>query len=139
LFGSSTSKSFDLINDPPPHGGVNVFEFLKGQVGGLIIERVNSGYNLWSNRAVSMNEVIRGNRRGQVPGKVYLNEQETSSDVVMRIPIEQIALVKYYEAGSIMLPGAGASPILAFWTKKQEDIGDANINDMGYVMQNGFS
>ena len=139
MFGSSTSKSFDFINDPPPHGGVNVFEYLQGQVSGLIIERANTGYNLWSSRAVSMNEVIRGNRRGQVPGKVYLNEQESSSDAVMRIAIDQIALVKYYEPGSIMLPGAGLSPILAFWTKKPEDMDNAVKNDMPYVMQNGYS
>jgi hypothetical protein len=139
IFGSSTSKTFDFINDPPAHGGVDVFESLQGQIGGLIIEKVNTGYNLWGNRSVSTLEALRGNRRGQVPGKVYLNEQESSSDAVMRIPIDQIALVKYYEAGSIMLPGAGASPILAFWTKKQEDMDDAITNDMGYVMQNGYS
>jgi hypothetical protein len=139
MFGSSNSKTFDFINDPPAHGGINVFESLQGQVGGLIIERVNTGYNLWSSRSVSTNEVLRGNRRGLVPGKVYLNEQESSSDVVMRIPIEQIALVKYYEPGSIMLPGTGLSPILAFWTKRQEDMDNAIKNDMAYVMQNGYS
>jgi len=139
IFSSSTSRSFDFINNPPPHGGLNVFDYLQGQVGGLIIEKVNTGYNLWSNRSVSMNEVIRGNRRGLVPGKVYLDEQESSSDAVMRIPINQIALVKYYEPGSIMLPGVGMSPILAFWTKRQEDQGDASINNMSYVMQDGYS
>jgi len=139
VFASSTSKTFDFINDPPAHGGVDVFESLQGQIGGLTIEKVNTGYNLWSSHSVSTLEVLRGNKRGLVPGKVYLNELESSSDAVMRIPIDQIALVKYYEPGSIMLPGIGTSPILAFWTKKQEDMGEAITNVMSFIMQNGFS
>lgn len=139
IFQSSTAKSFDFINNPPAHGGVNVFEYLQGQVGGLIIEKVNTGYNLWNSRSVSFNEVLRGNTRGLVPGKAFLNETETSTDVIMRIPINQIALVKYYEPGSIQIPGVGASSILAFWTKKPEDMIEKISNDMPFVMQNGYS
>jgi hypothetical protein len=139
LFASASSKTFDFITDPPPHGGINVFDYLQGLVSGLIIEKVNTGYNLWSSRSVSTNEVLRGNRRGLVPGKVYLNEIESSSDAVLRIPLDQIAMVKYYDPGSIMLPGIGASPILAVWTKHAEDMGTAVSNDMNYVMHNGYS
>jgi hypothetical protein len=139
LFAASNGKTIDFISNPPDRRNLNIFEYLQGQVGGLMIEKVNSGYNLWSARSVSIGEVVRGNRKGLVPGKVYLNEQESTSDAVMRIPIDQIALVKYFEPGSIQLPGVGMSPVLAFWTKTQEDQGVDVASDMKNITVAGYS
>ena len=122
MFSTSRSRTIDLLADPPTNQGINIFDYLQGRVGGLIIEKAGqSRYNLWNNRSRSTNEVVRGNPRGMVPGKVYLNDMESSSDVVASTAISQFALVKYFEPGSIMLPGIGISSVLAFWTKQQED------------------
>jgi hypothetical protein len=137
LFNSSPAKSYDFINNPPPvRGGTNVFDYMQGQIAGLSIEKAGGGYNIWSNRAQSL---YMGNRNSLIAGKVFLDEMETTSQVIMRVPIDQIAMVKYFEPGALMLPGVGAAPILAVWTKRPEDMVNNTPLNMDYILFPGYS
>jgi hypothetical protein len=123
LFSGSNSRSVDLVTHPPSRGAQNIFEYLQGDIAGLRIERQGGGYVLWSNRSPSTLEALRGNSQGSVPVKIFLNESEVPSTQVSSIPVSQIALVKYFSPGNIMLPGIGLSGVFAVYTKKPEDNG----------------
>src|SRR5205085_3789181 len=95
---SSTSYSYniDLENNPDRSGGQNVFEYLKGRVPGLIINRTaGGGYSIESTRSISTLDVIQGGN-GLVDGLVYLNESPVTTDIVANLSIDQIALIKFY-------------------------------------------
>jgi len=163
LFQSSNGKSIDLVKDPPQHGG-NILDYINGKIPGLQIFRGAEGYVLSSNRSPSMNSIKEGQgivtfqapsqstgqmvnvkagldmnaNKGLLPAQVYLDEVETTPNTIASIPIEQIALVKYYDPGTIMVPGAGASAVLAFW-RKTEMADNAQVTDnMNYVTVPGY-
>ena len=139
LFNASPAKIYDFITHPPSRAGINVFDYLQGQISGLTIEKAGGGYNLFSSRAISTYEQFFGNRRGMVPGKVFLDEVESNTQTVMRIPIQQIALVKYFEPGALMLPGVGQSPILAVWTKTPADLATPAPIELNFARHPGYS
>ncbi|MFI5133044.1 MAG: hypothetical protein ACHQEB_01845 [Chitinophagales bacterium] len=139
IFGSSTGRILDFINDPPSSQGINIFDYLQGGLPGLIINRMGGNYTLQSNRSASTNEVLQGNRSGLVAPKVFLDEMESTTAAIAAIPINQIAMVKYYEPGNIMLPGIGISAVLAVWTKNQDDLGSDQFAGMKSFSYPGYS
>jgi hypothetical protein len=164
LFQSSNGKTIDLVKEPPQHGG-NILDYINGKIPGLQIFRGPEGYVLSSNRSPSMSTIKEGQgivtfkapsvaqgkmvdvkagldmvaNNGQIRTQVYLDEMETTPSALASIPIELIALVKYYDPGQIMVPGAGASAILAVWKKTELQDNTRITDDMGYVMINGYS
>jgi hypothetical protein len=73
-------------------------------------------YDLISPRSVSLTGA-------RIQAKVYLNEiEQDGTSAVATIPLNQIALVKYFTPGYIALPGVGLSPVLAVYTKKFDDM-----------------
>jgi hypothetical protein len=107
---SNMARVLDLVNDPPLTGG-NLFDYLQGKFSDLIIRRISgSEYALSSRRPLSLNypPLI----------KIYLNEQQSATDFITIIPIQEIALVKYYPPGNSHLSGVGINGVLAIYTKK---------------------
>jgi hypothetical protein len=118
----SSARVVDLVTEPPSYKTGNIFDYIVGKIGGVTIEKAGGRYTIYSLRSTSTREALSGNSRGAVAGKVFLDEQETSADQVARFPLEQIALVKYFAPGSIMLPGIGLSCVLSVYTRKPEDM-----------------
>src|SRR5688572_13327801 len=114
------SKTVDFINEPPRSGAMNIFEYLRGKISGLTIEYKNGKYSIESGRSISLNDARAGN--GLVDGKLYLNESEVDANILAQVSISQIALVKFYPPGSIMLPGTGISCVLAVYTKQFDEV-----------------
>jgi hypothetical protein len=164
LFQSSNGKTIDLVKDPPQHGG-NILDYINGKIPGLQIFKGPEGYVLSSNRSPSMSTIKDGQgivtfqapslaqgkmitvksgldmnaNNGLLKAQVYLDEMETTPNTIATIPIEQIALVKYYDPGTIMVPGAGASAVLAVWKKTEMQDNNKMTDDMNYVMVAGYS
>jgi hypothetical protein len=94
----------DLLTNPPNNQSGNIFDYVSGQIGGLTVVKSGGSYTLRTVRGTSTLEVIRGNSSGQVAAKVFLNETEVTTDVIARIPVDQIALVKFFPTGAISIP-----------------------------------
>jgi hypothetical protein len=135
----TNSKIVDLINEPPANTSGNIFDYIQGKLSGFTIDKAGGNYAIYSSRSLSTMELLlNNNKRGQVPGKMYLDETETSSDAIARIPLNQIALVKYFPPGAIMVPGTGISCVLAVYTKKQRDMNTTNLNYSGSILFPGY-
>lgn len=140
---NANAKMINLIDEPPNNISGNIFDYITGRLSGVSIEKKgSSNYVLYTSRSTTSGEVIRNvnttsvtgpggvartpqdfNDLGRVAGKFYLDEVEVTSDVIARITVDQIALVKYFPPGAIMLPGIGLSGVLAVYTKKPGDMG----------------
>ena len=110
---SATAKVVNLINEPPGTGG-NIFDYLQSKIAGLMITGVGNDYSIRTTRGFSLS--------GFAPIRIYLNEFETNTSFIVGIPLQEIALVKYYPPGNSQLPGIGAAGVLAIYTKKNEDV-----------------
>ena len=110
---SNMARLVDLVNSPPLMSGINILDYLQGRIPGLFISKLGTSYVLTSQRRTSMFY--------QPPIRIYLDEQETSSDFVTGIRLQDIALVKYFPPGASSLPNIGSSGVLAIYTKKGED------------------
>jgi hypothetical protein len=53
--------------------------------------------------------------------RLYLEEQETTAGSITIIPLQEIAMVKYFPPGTSSLPGVGIAGVLAVYTKKPTD------------------
>jgi hypothetical protein len=134
----SSSRVVDLVTEPPSQTTGTIFDYIVAKMGGFTIEKAGGRYAIYSSRSTSTQEALRGNSRGLVPGKVYLDEQETTTDNIARIPLEQIALVKYFAPGSITLPGVGLSCVLAVYLRKPEDMGTVNRSYTNSIVFPGY-
>jgi hypothetical protein len=135
LFSNTTiSKTIDLINDPPASLSGNVFDYLQNRIAGLRITRKNAiQYEITSPRSFSLTG------KG-IPVKIFLNEMEQDgTESVATIPIEQIALIKYFKPGTIALPGVGISPVLVVYTKKVDDVLPQQSGFIKYFKYPGYT
>jgi hypothetical protein len=128
---SNMTTTVDLINDPPNQGGINIFDYLQGRVRGLMITRTSDGYQLTSNRKLSLFY--------EPPMRLYLDEQETTAGSITIIPLQEIAMVKYFPPGSASLPGVGIAGVLAVYTKKPSDGYNTNPASKGQFVYRGYS
>ena len=128
---SNMSAIVDLINDPPNLGGTNIFDYLQGRVRGLMITRTNDGYQLTSNRKLSLFY--------EPPIRLYLDEQETTAGSITIVPLQEIAMVKYFPPGTSSLPGVGIAGVLAVYTKKPTDGYHTTSASKAQFMYRGYS
>ena len=114
LFGSMNASIFDMVNEPPKPASQRILDFLIGKVAGLHIERRGNNYSVTSTRAMS----ITG---GLIPVQIFLNEMPVMADELLSLTVADVALVKYFKAGSNMMAGFGISGKLAIYTRAAED------------------
>jgi hypothetical protein len=107
LFRSGDSYQFDLINDPAALGMLSVFNYLQGRVAGLQVTVGGAdGPGLsW---------------RGGTP-QVFLDELPVDADVVMNIPMSDIAYVKVMRPPFVGAAGGGGSGAISVYTRKGGD------------------
>ena len=133
LFSSMGNVTvLDLVNEPP-HGGQNIFQYLQGRVAGLRVDwRGGSNYSLTTSRAMSMTG-------GMIPVQIFLNELEVDASALLGISIKDIALVKYFPAGTNTMIGFGISGKLAIYTKKMEDYTPAELGQYNFFYVEGYA
>jgi hypothetical protein len=133
LFSSMGNVTvLDLVNESP-HGGQNIFQYLQGRVAGLRVDwRGGSNYSLTTSRAMSMTG-------GMIPVQIFLNELEVDVSALLGISIKDIALVKYFPAGTNTMVGFGISGKLAIYTKKIEDYTPAELGQYNFFYVEGYT
>jgi hypothetical protein len=134
----SSARVMDLVTDPPSTMQGNILDQIIGKMSGFTIEKAGGRYAIYSSRSTSTREALSGNSRGLVAGKVFLDEQETTLDNIARIPLDQVALVKYFAPGSIMLPGIGLSCVLSVYTRKPEDLNNSKKKYTNSIIFPGY-
>jgi hypothetical protein len=132
MFASMNASVFDFVNDPPKPGSQRILDYLQGKIAGLTIERRNGSYRVTSTRAMS----ITG---GLIPVQIFLNEIPVEPEVLLSLPVSEIALVKYFKAGSNMMAGFGISGRLVIYTKRPEDIDFGDISNARAFIYRGYS
>ncbi|HTE24917.1 hypothetical protein [Flavitalea sp.] len=111
---SNMAKVIDLINEPVK-AGANILDYLQGKISGLNIVRLNNGYQLTSTRVSTMTDPYPH-------VNVYLDEQLSNQDFVRTLPVNDVALVKYFPPGNSGMLGMGNIGALAIYTKRPEDL-----------------
>lgn len=118
IFSSTNMvRILDLVNNEPGAGAQNVFQYIQGRIGGLRI--IPSGnpptYTIYSGRAMSLTG-------GPVPVPLFLDEAPTTSLQLATIPMNQVAMIKYFQSGFMGNPGIGSTQALVVYTRKASDL-----------------
>lgn len=132
LFQNSVmSKNLDFINDPPPATGVTILDYLQGMINGLQISNLGGGnYSITSNRMTSFS--------GPAQVVVFLDEQITTPNFLLGVPVREVALVKYYAPGTHQLVSGQFVGALCIYTKKWDDYPETDQpNNQSFVVK-GF-
>jgi hypothetical protein len=114
-----TSKTYDLINNPPPPGiSISIIDYCTSLVFNINVRKTMDGYEVTSTRhAGSISD------KGVSPVKLYLDEQEVASSTFNFIHPDDVALVKYFPPGQSQIASGG---VLAIYTKKADDLNASN-------------
>ncbi len=138
LSNMTQARVLDFINEPPTGGAPNIFEYLKGRLAGVMISRVRGTYILESFRGLSISNMTMGGN-GLIDGVFYLNDREATSDELSFIPLDRIALVKYFPPGTLLLMGVGTAPVLAVYTKEGDDLRTMASSHLNVFRYPGYS
>ncbi|MFS8082485.1 MAG: hypothetical protein ACMG51_03460, partial [Ginsengibacter sp.] len=105
LFSGGDSYQFDMVNDPFAKSAYSIFNYLQGKVAGLQINTTSNPPTLtW---------------RGGTP-LIYLNEVQSSADMISDIPVSDIAYIKVMRP-PFMGGSGGSSGAIAIYTRKGGD------------------
>lgn len=129
--GGATAFSVDVLHDEKAWTKIDIFNYIRGTMPGLII----GPFNLASGRSLEY---------GGKPVLVYIDEQEMSSADIDRLWIEDIAYIKLIPRfiGRGADPGGGSmNPALCIYTKKGDDAIDRRPKetDLNMVKVAGYS
>lgn len=132
LFNNSNmARIVDLVNFPAAIHSGNILDYIQGRIPGLFVSKAGSDYVLTSQRRASL--------FNQPNIRTYLNEQEISISVIASIPLDEIALVKYFPPGASALSGIGSAGVLAVYTKKIEDRAFEGMAELEKFTYPGYS
>ena len=122
-----TSRTYDLINNPPPNNAGSILEYLQNILINVSIRRTLEGFELKTTRGVgSLQNYKKGFQNGgnQESNSIllYLDEQQVESNVFFGIHPYDVALVKYFPPGQSQISFNQGMGILVIYTKKGEDL-----------------
>jgi hypothetical protein len=123
----TTSRTYDLINNPPNFNGGTILDYLQNILNNVSIRRTLEGYELSTTRGVgSLQNYKKGLQNGgnheQTSILLYLDEQQVESNVFFGIHPNEVSLVKYFPPGQSQLPFNQGMGILLIYTKKGNDM-----------------
>ncbi|MEN9686123.1 MAG: hypothetical protein RLZZ28_1909 [Bacteroidota bacterium] len=126
LFSGGDGFTFDLVDDPSALGVLDVLSYLQGRVAGLQIS--GSG----SNMSMSW--------RGATPD-LFVNEMQSSIDVVQSISVRDIAMVKVFRPPFFGSIGGGSGGAIAIYLRKGSEArkGDPNSKGLENTVLGGYS
>ena len=126
MFQGVDGTSFDLSNDPSAMGAMDIISYLQGKVAGLQISGTGASASVsW---------------RGSTPD-FFLNEISTQIDMIVTMPISDIAYIKAIRPPFFGSPGGGSGGAIAIYTKKGKSSrgGNENSKGMEYTVLGGYS
>jgi hypothetical protein len=126
MFSGFDGTSFDLTNDPSAMGGINILTYLQGKVAGLQI----------SVAGAQASASWRGSNTD-----FFLNEISTPLDMILSLPISDIAYVKAIRPPFFGSLGGGSGGAVAIYTKKGKSSrgGSENSKGMENTVLGGYS
>jgi hypothetical protein len=126
MFSGFDGTSFDLTNDPSATGGINILSYLQGKVAGLQI----------SVSGAQASASWRGSNTD-----FFLNEISTPLDMILSLPISDIAYVKAIRPPFFGSLGGGSGGAVAIYTKKGKNSrgGSENSKGMENTVLGGYS
>ena len=122
-----TSRTYDLINNPPSNNAGSILEYLQNILINVTIRRTLEGFELKTTRGPgSLQNFKKGipNGGNQESSSIllYLDEQQVESNVFFGIHPYDVALVKYFPPGQSQIPFNQGMGVLVIYTKKGEDL-----------------
>ena len=122
-----TSRTYDLINNPPSNNAGSILEYLQNLLINVSIRRTLEGFDLKTTRgAGSLQNYKKGIQNGgsQESSSIllYLDEQQVESNVFFGIHPYDVALVKYFPPGQSQIPFNQGMGILVIYLKKGNDL-----------------
>lgn len=126
MFQGVDGTSFDLTNDPSAMGAMDIISYLQGKVAGLQISGTGAQASVsW---------------RGSTPD-FFLNEISTQMDMIVSLPISDIAYIKAIRPPFFGSMGGGSGGAIAIYTKKGKSSrgGAENSKGMEYTVLGGYS
>jgi hypothetical protein len=126
MFTGFDGTAFDLTNDPSATGSVNILQYLQGKVAGLQI----------SVSGAQASASWRGSNTD-----FFLNEISTPLDMILSLPISDIAYVKAIRPPFFGSLGGGSGGAVAIYTKKGKSNrgGSENSKGMENTVLGGYS
>ena len=122
-----TSRTYDLINNPPNNNGGTILDYLQNVLNNVSIRRTFEGYELTTTRGVgSLQNYKKGIQNGgnfeSTKILLYLDEHQVESNVFFSIHPYDVSLVKYFPPGQSQIPFNQGMGVLVIYTKKGEDL-----------------
>lgn len=128
VFRAMGKTNIDNINQPPGDRSANAMDFIKNR-----IQQVE----LQGNRFVSRkNFSLMTGQKWAVD--VYLDESPVNADQLRSIRVDEIALVKYYEAGFVGAASSSPGGLIAVYTKRKEK-NQPPVDKLDFFIRNGYS
>lgn len=129
LFRSDNGQVFDMMNETAALSAFNVFQFLQGRVAGLQISSTGGGPNA---PTISW-------RGGQTA--IFLDEVPVSPDVLMGVPVTDIAYVKTFRPPFFGATLGGSGGAIAVYTKKGNDAENIakNMKGLNFLYIPGYT
>ena len=126
-----TSRTYDLINNPPNNNGGTILDYLQNILNNVTIRRTLEGYELSTTRGVgSIQNFKKGIQNGgnheQSSILLYLDEQQVESSIFFSIHPYEVSLVKYFPPGQSQIPFNQGMGVLLIYTKKGDDLNSSN-------------
>jgi len=126
LFSGDAAYQYDLINDTRAQSAINVFNYLQGQVPGLMITQQSDG-------ETTLN--WRGNTT-----QLFLDEiRADDPDMLYSLSMADIAYIKIFRPPFFGAVGGGGGGAISIYTRKGNDIQSRPGVGIPFIMLTGYS
>lgn len=109
LFKKGNATELNLLDDPLATSYTDIVSYIQGKVPSLYFDGA-AGKFLWMR-----------NRSGENGPALYLNEMQTTYDVVSSIPVANVAFIKVFRPGFVGGVGSGTGGAIVIYTKSGSD------------------
>lgn len=107
LFKKGNATELDLLDDPLATSYTDIVSYIQGKVPSLYFK---GGKFLWMR-----------NRAGENGPALYLNEMQTTYDLISSIPVANVAYIKVFRPGFVGGAGSGTGGAIVIYTKSGSD------------------
>ena len=109
LFKKGNATQLDVLDDPLSTSYTDIVSYIQGKVPSLYYDAA-AGKFLWMR-----------NRSGENGPALYLNEMQTTYDVVSSIPVANVAYIKVFRPGFVGGAGSGTGGAIVIYTRSGGD------------------
>ena len=125
LFTGDAAYQYDLVNDTRAQSAINVFNYLQGQVPGLMITQQSDGETTLT---------WRGNTT-----ELFLDEMRSQPDFLYSLSMGDIAYIKVFRPPFFGSTGGGAGGAISVYTRKGNDVQSKPGVGIPFKMLTGYT